>query len=106
MTNKISGYNPLEVPTSTVGNSPNVPGPDKTAAGTATPSAPQVAAADTAKFTGSAQTLQKLSSVLAATPVVNAAKVATVKQAVQTGSYSIDTGRVADKLLQSDGELK
>ena len=106
MPNKISGYNPLEVPTSTVGNSLNVPGPDKAATATATQSAPQASAADTATFTGSAQTLQKLSSVLAATPVVNAAKVATVKQAVQTGSYSIDTGRVADKLLQSDGELK
>lgn len=106
MTTKISGYNPPEVPTSTVGNSPNVPGPDKSAAGTATPTAPQASAADTATFTGSAQTLHKLSSALAATPVVNAAKVATIKQAVQNGSYSIDTGRVADKLLQSDSELQ
>jgi negative regulator of flagellin synthesis FlgM len=37
--------------------------------------------------------------------VVNAAKVATVKRAVQSGTYQIDAGRVAAKLLQFDGEL-
>ncbi len=106
MTNKISGYNPSEVLTSTVGNSPNVPVADKAAAGAAAPSAPQASTADTATFTGSAQTLQKLASRLAATPVVNSGKVATIKQAVQNGSYSVNAGSVADKLLQFDGELK
>ena len=59
MTNKISGYNPSEVLTSTVGNSPNVPVADKAAAGAAAPSAPQASTADTATFTGSAQTLMR-----------------------------------------------
>lgn len=106
MSNKISGYTPSEVLTSTVGNSPKVPAQDKAAAGTTTPNAPQAATADTATFTGSAHTLQKLSSVLASTPVVNSVKVASIKQAVQSGSYAVNAGSVADKLLQFDGELK
>jgi negative regulator of flagellin synthesis FlgM len=106
VTNKISGYNPSEVLPSTVGNSPNVPAADKGATGAAAASGPQSSTADTATFTGSAQTLQKLSSVLAATPVVNSAKVANIKQAVQNGSYSVNAGSVADKLLHSDSELK
>ncbi len=106
MSNKISGYNPSEVLTSTLGSGPKLPVSDKAAVGAATTSAPQAATADSATFTGPAQTLQKLSSVLASTPVVNSAKVATVKSAVQSGSYTVDTRSVADKLLQFDSELK
>ncbi len=106
MTNKISGYNPSEVLTSTLGNSSNVSAPDKGASATAAPSAPPASTADTATFTGPAQTLQKLSSLIASTPVVNAAKVATIKQTVQSGSYQVNAGSVADKLLQFDGELR
>lgn len=105
MTNKISGYNPSEVLTSTLGSGANGPVTDKAAAGTASTGASPASTADTATFTGSAQTLQKLGSLLASTPVVNPVKVATVKSAVQSGSYTVDTGRVADKLLQFDGEL-
>jgi negative regulator of flagellin synthesis FlgM len=106
VSNKISGYNPSEVLTTTLGNSSNVSPPDKGTAAAAAPSAPPASTADTATFTGPAQTLHKLSSVLASTPVVNAAKVATVKQAVQSGSYTVNAGSVADKLLQFDGELR
>jgi negative regulator of flagellin synthesis FlgM len=106
VTNKISGYNPSEVLPSTVGNSPNVPAADKAATGAAKASAPQSSTADTATFTGSAQTLQKLSGALAATPVVDSTKVASIKQAVQNGSYSVNAGSVASKLLQFDAQLK
>jgi negative regulator of flagellin synthesis FlgM len=105
VSNKISGYNPSEVLTSTLGSGPKLPVSDKAAVGAASTGAPQAATADTVTLTGSAQTLQKLSSVLASTPVVNSAKVATVKQAVQNGSYSVNTGSVADKLLHFDSEL-
>ena len=38
--------------------------------------------------------------------VVNAQKVATVKTSVQNGTYQIDAGRVADKMLQFENGLK
>jgi flagellar biosynthesis anti-sigma factor FlgM len=37
---------------------------------------------------------------------VNANKVAAVKQAVNSGTYTIDAGRVADKMLQYERGLK
>jgi negative regulator of flagellin synthesis FlgM len=49
--------------------------------------------------------LQKIEQAVAQTPVVNTAKVATVKQAVTNGTYKIDAGRVADKILQFESGL-
>ncbi len=63
------------------------------------------ATADHVTLTDSAVTLQKLSAAVASAPVVNAAKVATVKQAVDSGTYQIDTTRVANKILGFDSTL-
>ena len=106
MTNKISGYNSSEALTPAQNSSGNGPVAEKAQPSTPAPSAPAAPAADQVTLTGSARTLQKLSAALANAPVVDSAKVATVKQAVQNGTYAINTGRVADKLLQYDGELK
>jgi negative regulator of flagellin synthesis FlgM len=72
-------------------------------AATASPASPT---ADTVTLTGSAVALQKLSEAVAKAPVVDMQKVASVKQAVQNGTYQVDAGRVADKLLQFENGLK
>ena len=56
-------------------------------------------AADHVTLTDSALQLQKLGAAVASAPVVNAARVAAVKQAVDSGTYQVNTTRVANKIL-------
>lgn len=106
MANKITGYSPPDA--ATLAGAGSGPAADKVSVGAATTSAaaPSSAGTDTATFTGSARTLQKLGEVLANTPVVNSEKVSAIKEAVQNGSYRVNAASVADKLLQHDSELK
>ena len=105
VTNKISEYKATDVIAPPKGSSGGAPTADKQTAVTgAAGTVPQ--AADHVTLTGSARTLQKLSDAVASAPVVDAAKVAAVKQAIQGGTYKVDAGRVADKLLQFERGLK
>lgn len=61
---------------------------------------------DHVTITTSALALQKLSDTIAQAPVVNAEKVAAVKQAVNGGTYKVDSARIADKLLKFESGLK
>src|SRR5258706_13540544 len=61
---------------------------------------------DTVTLTHSARSLQKIEEAVAKAPVVNASKVAAVKQAINSGTYQINAGQVADKLLQFERGLK
>ncbi len=106
MPTKISGYNtpdPLQAPKgssapATVADKGRSDAPSAT-------TAPPAPTADQVTLTGSARTLQKLGDAIANTPVVNPAKVAAVKQAVQSGSYQVAPARVADKLIQFEQDL-
>jgi negative regulator of flagellin synthesis FlgM len=72
--------------------------------GSAAPAAAQ--ANDHVTLTDSARSLQKIEEAVAKTPVVNAGKVAAVKQAISSGNYQVDAGRVAGKLLKYERGLK
>jgi negative regulator of flagellin synthesis FlgM len=61
---------------------------------------------DHVTLTSSARSLQRLSDAIAQVPVVDAAKVASIKNAVSSGTYKIDAASVADKLLHFDSALK
>jgi negative regulator of flagellin synthesis FlgM len=104
--NKISGYPaaaPL-VPVKPAGNGGTTT--DKPAADAATAATTAAQTGDQVTLTDSARSLQKFEEAVAKAPVVNVAKIDAVKRAVQGGTYQIDAGRVAVKILQFDGELK
>lgn len=107
MTNKISGY-PAATPLAPI---KGVTSGTAAAAEKSQGDAPANVAAAPAKageqltLTDSARNLQKIEAAVAKAPVVNAAKVASVKLAVQNGTYQIDAGRVASKIVKFDGEL-
>jgi negative regulator of flagellin synthesis FlgM len=98
---KISGYNATDAAAPVKGSSSGAPADKSQSAAVKAPPA-----ADQVTLTGSARLLQKLGDAVASTPHVDAAKVATVKQALQSGTYKVDAGRVADKLLKFEHELK
>jgi negative regulator of flagellin synthesis FlgM len=107
VTNKISGYQATEPLAPTKGSTAGGAAAEK-AQGDATTgaSATTTQTGDQVTLTDSARSLQKIEEAVAKAPVVNAAKVAAVKQAVTAGTYKIDAGRVADKLLQFERGLK
>ncbi len=107
MTDKISSYSASEPIAPVKGSNSNGVVTDKpqqgdsAAAGVATSQT-----GDTVTLTNSARSLQKIEETVAKAPVVNAAKVAAVKHAINSGNYQIDAGRIADKLLQFERGLK
>jgi negative regulator of flagellin synthesis FlgM len=64
------------------------------------------ATGDTVTLTDSARSLHKIEEAVAKAPVVDAQKVAAVKQAISSGTYKIDAGRVAGKLLKYERGLR
>ena len=108
MSNRISGYKASEPLSPATGSNSGAQAVDKTqSATTSAASAPAASStADQVTLTGSALTLQKLGEAVANAPVVNTQKVASVKQSVQNGTYQVNAGSVANKLLQFENGLK
>ena len=106
MTDKISAFSTAEpvAPLNKGSNGGSVV-TDKSQGETSAANAPASQAGDTVTLTNSARSLQKIEAAVANAPVVNSAKVAAVKQAVNSGTYQINAGRVADKLLQFERGL-
>lgn len=104
MSDKISGISTAEPVAPAKGSSSGVVTEKSQGEGSAPAAAAQ--AGDHVTLTDSARSLQKIEEAVAKTPVVNASKVAAVKQAVSSGTYTIDAGRVADKMLKYERGLK
>ncbi len=64
----------------------------------------RTSAADEVTITSSGAQLANIEKALDAVPVVNAARVGEIKTAVDGGSYDVDSGKVADKLIESERE--
>ena len=105
MSDKISGISTAEPIAKPTGSGSNGVVADKSQS-EASASAAAAPPKDQVTLTDSARSLQKIEAAVAKTPVVNADKVASVKQAISSGTYTIDAGRVAGKILQYERGLK
>jgi negative regulator of flagellin synthesis FlgM len=104
VTAKISGISTAEPLAKPAGSGSNSVAAEKSQGeGSAAASAPST---DHVTLTDSARSLQKIEEAVAKTPVVNAGKVAAVKHAISSGTYKIDAGRVAGKILKYERGLK
>jgi negative regulator of flagellin synthesis FlgM len=103
---KISGYSTPEQIAPVKGSNGGSAVADKLQSDSPATAQPTAQTGDHVTLTDSARSLQKLSEAIASAPVVNAAKVASIKQAVNSGTYKIDAGSVADKLLKSERGLR
>jgi negative regulator of flagellin synthesis FlgM len=106
VTDKISAYSTAEPVAPIKGSANNSVVADKSQGDAAAASGAGAQTSDTVTLTNSARSLQKIEEAVAKTPAVNQAKVAAIKEAVNSGTYQIDAGRVADKLLQFERGLK
>ena len=105
MTAKISGISIAEPVAPAKGSGSNSVATDKSQ-GEGSAAAATAQSADHVTLTDSARSMQKIEEAVAKTPVVNADKVAAVKHAISSGTYKIDAGRIAGKLLKYERGLK
>jgi negative regulator of flagellin synthesis FlgM len=101
VTNKIGGY----------GNRPVHNGTDKSVsrerdAGTSASKSAEAKAATPVRITDQARQLAALERAVQGTPVVNEARVASIRLAVEEGRYEVVPERIADKLLRMEHELR
>ena len=106
MSNKISGFSAAEPVAPLKGSNSSGAVADKPQGEGSAASASTSQTGDHVTLTDSARSLQRIEQAVAQAPVVNTAKVAAVKQAVSDGTYKIDAGRVAGKILQFESGLK
>ena len=106
MSNKISGFSTAEPVAPLKGSNSSGAVADKSQGEGSAAAASTSQTGDHVTLTDSARSLQKIEQAVAQAPVVNTAKVAAVKQAVNNGTYKVDAGRVADKILQFESGLK
>jgi len=106
VTDKISAYSTAEPVAPVKGSNSNGVVTDKSQGETsAAASAPAPQAGDTVTLTNSARSMQMIEAAVGNAPVVNTTKVAAMKQAINSGTYQVNAGQVADKMLQFEREL-
>jgi len=105
VTDKISAFSTAEPVAPLKGSGSNGVVTDKSQGETSAANAPASQAGDTVTLTSSARSMQMIEAAVVNAPVVNTAKVAAVKQAINSGTYQINAGQVADKMLQFERGL-
>jgi negative regulator of flagellin synthesis FlgM len=66
---------------------------------------PAASSGDRVQLSTVSSSLQAIEKGFAETPVVDSARVEEIKQAIASGHFKVDAGKVADRLLQTVQEL-
>ena len=66
---------------------------------------PAQSGTDSVHITDSARQLASLEQAIREVPEVDAQRVAAVQQSIERGQYRVDAGRIADRLLQLEGDI-
>jgi negative regulator of flagellin synthesis FlgM len=101
VTSKITGYQNRPVQ---VGTDKSVPRARDAATGRADNAAPSQSSP--VSITDQARQLAALEQAVQSSPVVNEARVAAVRNAIEEGRYEVVPERIADKLLRMERELQ
>lgn len=89
--------NPKEGPQVDAGRNKTAPAPEETG---------RPASSDTVTLTDTAARLRDLGNSLSALPVSDTQRVEEVKKTVEDGTYKVDAGRVANKIIELEKLLK
>jgi negative regulator of flagellin synthesis FlgM len=106
VTDKIGAYSGAEALAPIKGSGSNGVVTEKSQGETSTAGGAATHTGDTLTLTDSARSLQKIEEAVAKAPVVDAQKVAAVKQAIDSGTYKVDSNRVAGKMLKYERGLR
>ncbi len=105
MSSKIGGINGGS-PNGAVGAGRSVPRPQDAATGTTQGSNAANTSSENVQITGVARQLANLEQAVRDLPAVNDAKVAQISNAIQQGTYSVNSRHIADQLVQMEKALK
>ncbi len=79
--------------------------PSNAVGGAATGEASPTVSKDSVDITPSARAMTSLSQAIKDTPDIDSGRVAAVQQAIDSGQYTINPGRIADRLVQLEQDL-
>ncbi len=63
-------------------------------------------ATDTLDLTGEGSQLQQIEQSLSGIPIVDSKRVESVSQSIESGQYSIDNEKIADRIIENERDLK
>jgi negative regulator of flagellin synthesis FlgM len=106
VTNKIDGYKSSQPLLSSTTKGAKVAAVDKTSGNARSGETADAGGADQLTLTQSARSLQAVAAAVASTPVVDTKKVESARLAISNGTYKVDSGKIADKILQYEKLLK
>jgi len=79
--------------------------PVRGSAPAASANTPGAGQADSLSISGSARSLANLQEAIAATPDIHVERVERVSKAIESGQYTVNAARIADRMLQLERDL-